>query len=103
MAEATDLTKRLMVQRIIDEVSRLIRAAGEPFLGKPNNQANRNSLNTAIDSALRSVKDTLIQSYEYTIQNLATYSADSRINISYRILPINEIREIYNNVSVIRN
>lgn len=103
MAESTDLTKRLMVQRIIDEVSRLIRAAGEPFLGKPNNQANRNSLNTAIDSALRSVKDTLIQSYEYTIQNLATYSADSRINISYRILPINEIREIYNNVSVIRN
>lgn len=103
MAESTDLTKRLMVQRILDEVSRLIRTAGEPFIGKPNNQANRNSLNTAIDSALKSIKDTLIQSYDYTIQNLATYSADSRINISYKIIPINEIREIYNNVSVVRS
>lgn len=103
MGDANDLTKRLMVQRIIDEVSRLIRAAAEPFLGQPNNQANRNALNTAIDAALESVKGTIIQSHEHTIQNLATYSADSRINISYRILPINEIREIYNNISVIRN
>ena len=103
MADSTDMTKRLMVIRILDRVSQLIRTASEPFLGKTNTVANRNALNTAIDAALTSVKGEIIESYEFTIQNLSTYTADSKINISYTILPVNEIREIYNSISVVRN
>lgn len=103
MADSTDMTKRLMVIRILDRVSQLIRTASEPFLGKTNTVSNRNSLNTAIDAALTSVKGEIIESYEFTIQNLSTYTSDSKINISYTILPVNEIREIYNSISVVRN
>lgn len=103
MADSTDMTKRLMVIRILDRISQLIRTASEPFLGKTNTVSTRNALNTAIDAALTSVKGEIIESYEFTIQNLSTYTSDSKINISYIILPVNEVREIYNSISVVRN
>lgn len=101
-APASELRSRLSIVRTLNECGKIIREASEPFIGLKNSVNNRNSLKTAIDSALTELKDKLIQDYQFTIINLATYTTDTEIKINYTILPLNEIRTITNNITVTR-
>lgn len=103
MAPATDLRRRFAIVRTINTVGDVIRMAAEPFIGKTNSPAARNSLKTAIDSAMSTLKGQLIWDYSFEIQNMSSYTADSEINISYDVYPMGEIRSVNNQITVKRN
>lgn len=103
MALPNKLTKSLAVTRAMDYCGDLIRIASEPYLSKMNSIANRNSLHTAIDSALNTkAKNIVINDYKFTIRNLDSYTDDGFIDISYEIFPMNEIRAINNSIRIVR-
>lgn len=110
MAPADDVLKRLFNTRVMGYVEDLLRAACEPFIGKANNVTNRNSLSTAIDSALSRITENrntsdgtaLLLSYEFSLADDATAEQYTYIDIYYTIRPVNEIRNIYNHIRVTR-
>ena len=81
-------------------VEDLIRAACDPFIGKPNHVTNRNSLNTASKSRLEKIKGTLIEQYQFQLIVDPKMMKFSYIDINYNIVPIYEIREIRNHISI---
>lgn len=110
MAPTDDVLKRLFNTRVMGYVEDLLRAACEPFIGKANNVTNRNSLATAIDSALSRITENrntsdgtaLLLSYEFNLADDATAEQYTYIDIYYTIRPVNEIRNIYNHIRVTR-
>lgn len=96
MAPSTSPFARLSVSRIISNVEEMIRAAGEPFIGKQNNLTNRNSLQTAIKSSLERIKGTLIEAYDFNLVLDNSLLKLGVVKINYRIVPIYEIREVRN-------
>ncbi len=110
MAPSDDLLKRLFNTRVMGYVEDLLRAACEPFIGKANSSANRNSLNTAVDSALSRITENrnandgtaLLLSYDFNLVDDATAEQYTYIDIYYNIRPMNEIRNIYNHIRVTR-
>ena len=110
MAPEDDVLKRLFNTRVMGYVEDLLRAACEPFIGKANNTANRNSLNTAIDSGLSSITENrnandgtaLLLNYDFNLADDTTAEQYTYIDIYYTIRPVNEIRNIYNHIRVTR-
>ena len=100
MADNTDLLRRLFNTRVMHFVEDYIRAVCEPFIGKANSSANRNSLQTALNSRLSELVDTLLRSYEFKIVDDGTADQYTYIDINYTIVPMNEIREIRNYIRV---
>ena len=100
MAPADSPYKRLSASRIADGIEELLRAACEPYIGKQNTLANRNSLTAAIKSKLDSIKNTLIESYDFTLLYDKNISKLGIIEINYSIIPLYEIKEIRNNITV---
>lgn len=99
-APAESSFRRLSVSRVINAVEELIREAAEPYIGKQNHSANRNSLQTAIKSNLESIKGRLIEDYEFNLVVDPRIMKFSYIDIDYKIVPIYEIREVRNRISV---
>ena len=99
-APADSHFRRLSTTRIINSVEDLIRICAEPYIGKQNNYANRNSLQTAINRQLNQLLDTLITKFKFSLNTDANAMQLSYIDITYQIVPINEIREIRNTISV---
>lgn len=100
MAPSTSSFRRLAVTRVINAVDAAIRAAAEPYIGKQNHLANRNALQTAIKSQLDKMLNLLIQSYDF---KLVTDSNNDRlgiVEINYNVVPVYEIREVRNRVTV---
>lgn len=103
MAEPEDGLKRLSTTRIVGAVEGAIREASEPYIGKPNNTLNRNSLQTAIDAKLKIIQTNgLLQSYEFHLIDDVTAMQYNYISIDYTIVPVTEIREVRNRL-VVRN
>jgi phage tail sheath protein FI len=100
MAPSDSPFKRLSVTRIFNCVEEVIRAAAEPFIGKQNHLANRNSLQTAIKSALGKLKDKLIERYDFKLIIDPANTKLGIIDIDYTIVPIYEIKEVRNRISV---
>lgn len=100
MAPATSPFRRLSVTRITNAIEEVIRAAAEPFIGKQNHLANRNSMQTAIKSGLDKLKGRLIEGYTFKLQLDPAATKLGIVNIDYRIVPIYEIREVRNNITV---
>lgn len=100
MAPIDSAFRRLAAWRIMGAVEDLIREAAEPFIGKQNHVTNRNSLYTAIKSRLEKIKGTLIEAYEFNMIVDPKLLKFSYINIEYTIVPVYEIREIRNQISV---
>ena len=99
-APVSSVFRRLACTRVFHSVEQLIREACEPYIGKQNNTTNRNSLQTAIKSKLDSIKGKLIEAYEFNLvvdQRIAKFNI---LNIDYRVVPIYEIREIRNRITV---
>lgn len=103
MAPQSDLLRRLFNTRVMHFCEDLIRAACDPFIGKTNNEVNRNSLSTAITSKLNGILDQLIRRFEFKITDDGTAEQFTYIDIDYVIVPMNEIREIRNYIKVQRN
>jgi hypothetical protein len=99
-APAESPFRRLSVTRVIGAVEELIREAVEPFIGKQNHAANRNSMQTAIKSNLDKIKDRLIEDYEFNMVIDPRVMKFSYVDIDYKIVPIYEIREVRNRISV---
>ena len=100
MAPATSPFRRLSVTRIINGIDKAIRAASEPFIGKQNHLANRNSLQTAIKSVLDKMLNNLIERYDFKLILDRAAERMGIIEIDYTIIPIYEIREVRNRISV---
>lgn len=100
MAPADSVYKRLSASRISDAMEGLIRTACEPFIGKQNHLSNQNSLNAAIKSQLDTIKGTLIEAYDFKLILDKATTKLGIINIDYAIVPIYEIKEIKNNITV---
>lgn len=100
MAPASSPFRRLSATRIAGAVEEVIRTATEPFIGKQNHLANRNSMQTAIKSGLESLKGTLIEAYSFKLATDTSATKMGIVNIDYRIVPIYEIREIRNQITV---
>lgn len=100
MAPATSPFRRLSVTRITNAVEEIIRAACEPFIGKQNHLANRNSMQTAIKSGLDKLKGRLIEGFSFKLQLDQAATKLGIVNIDYKIVPIYEIREVRNNITV---
>ncbi|PTY92886.1 hypothetical protein [Heyndrickxia sporothermodurans] len=99
-APAESPFRRLSVTRVIGAVEELIREAVEPFIGKQNHAANRNSMQTAVKSNLDKIKDVLIEDYQFNMVIDPRVMKFSYIDIDYKIVPIYEIREVRNRISV---
>ena len=99
-APAESPFRRLNVSRIASAIEELIREAAEPYIGKQNNDANRNSMQTAIRSRLDKIKGTLIEAYEFNMVLDPRIAKFAYIDIDYNIVPIYEIREVRNRVKV---
>ncbi len=110
MAPPEDLLQRLFNMRVMGYVEDILRAACEPFIGKGNTLANRNSLVTAIDSGLSKITEQknggdhlLLRNYEFSIRNDDTVEQYTYIDIDYKIVPVNEIRNIFNHIRVTKS
>lgn len=102
MAPSEELKSRLSIQRIVNYIGTRLRVVSQPFLGQSNEPVKKNALKTAIDGELKSMEGTLISAYDFIISNLDTYSVDTQIDISFEIVPINEIRSINDSITVKR-
>lgn len=100
MAPTTSPFRRLSVTRIVNGIDEVIRVEAEPFIGKQNHLANRNSLQTAIKSALDKMVGKLIEKYDFKIIEDRAAERMGIIEIEYAIIPIYEIREVRNRLSV---
>lgn len=100
MAPSESQYKRLSASRIADGVEELLRNVCEPFIGKQNHLTNQNSLRTAIKSELDKISGTLIESYDFKLIVDKSSAKLGIINIEYAIVPIYEIKQIINKVTV---
>lgn len=103
MANSDSIFRRLSCSRIVGAVEDLIRQAGEPYIGKQNHTANRNALKTAIKSKLDKITGTLIEKYDFVMNNDPKLLKMSVIEIDYQIVPIYEIREIRNTIKMVES
>ena len=103
-ADPTDIMSRLNVVRIAGAVESVIRAACEPFIGLQNTVANRNSLQTAIESGFKTLSENgLINSYKFDIIDNTTVAYYTTVEIQYEIVPVGEIRRVKNIITVRAN
>lgn len=100
MAPAESVFRRLSASRIVGAVEELIRAVAEPYIGKQNHDANRNSLHTAIKAQLDELLGTLLEDYQFRLIVDSRAERYNYIDIDYELVPIYEIRQVRNRISV---
>lgn len=100
MAPAENVFRRLSCCRIANAIDDILRNECEPFIGKQNSPANQNALRTAIKSGLDAVKDRLIEGYEFRMNIDSSTKQLGKIEIYYKIVPIYEIKEIKNHITI---
>ena len=100
MANLDSPYRRLSASRVSDQVEALIRSACEPFIGKANNLANQNSLRSAIKSKLDEIKGKIIEDYQFKLITDRASNVLGILRIDSAIVPIYEIKEIRNIITV---
>jgi hypothetical protein len=99
-APTASVFRRLSTTRTINEVNRVLRKVIEPYIGLKDSLATRNSLNTAIKSELTLLKEVVISDFKFKIYTDASEGNLGIIRIDYVIVPLNEIRQVRNQVEV---
>ncbi len=99
-APKTSAYRRLATSKTINIVDRVLRQTIEPYIGLVDSLSTRNSLNTAIKSALQGLVDVIINDFKFKISTDAAEGALGIIRIDYVIVPCNEIREVRNRVEI---
>lgn len=100
MATADSPYKRLSASRISDGIEGVIRTVCEPFIGTTNNLANQNSLSSAIKSELEKLKGKLIEDFSFRLIADKNSNSLGILDIEYVILPLYEIKQIRNHITV---
>lgn len=100
MASSDSPYKRLSATRIADGIEEVIRTVCEPFIGKVNNLANQNSLRSAIKSELDKLKGKLIEDYEFKLVTDKATNSMGILDIEYAIIPVYEIKQIRNHITI---
>lgn len=100
MASSDSPFKRLSASRISDGIEDIIRSVCEPYIGKQNHLANQNALRSAIKSELDKIKGTLIEAYQFRLITDRQAAKLGVIEIDYSIIPVYEIRQIQNQITV---
>ena len=99
-APVTSAYRRLSAAKTINAVDKILRNVLEPYVGLMDSLTVRNSMNTAIKSALNDLKDVIIQDYKFKIYTDSSNGNLGVIRIDYVLIPLNEIREIRNRVEI---
>ena len=99
-APKTSSYRRLSTSKTINTVDKVLRNAIEPFIGLVDSLATRNSLNTAIKSALDTLKGVIINDFKFKIYADESGGNLGVIRVDYVIVPLNEIREVRNRVEI---
>lgn len=86
---------RLTTKRITSAVVNVVRKAAEPFIGLPNNTAERNALSTAIQAALDAMKNgQAIQDFKFEVYSSKIDQRLGNAVIDLVIVPSFEFRKI---------
>ena len=99
-APKTSAYRRLSTSKTINAVDKVLRNTIEPYIGLVDSLSTRNSLNTAIKSALDTLKDVIINDFKFKIYADESGGKLGVIRIDYVIVPLNEIREVRNRVEI---
>ena len=99
-APVTSAYRRLSAAKTINAVDKMLRNVLEPYIGLMDSLTTRNSMNTAIKSALNDLKDVIIRDYKFKIYTDSSNGNLGVIRIDYVLIPLNEIREIRNRVEI---
>ena len=99
-APKTSSYRRLSTSKTINAVDKVLRNAIEPYIGLVDSLTTRNSLNTAIKSALDTLKGVIINDYKFKIYADESGGNLGVIRVDYVIVPFNEIREVRNRVEI---
>ena len=99
-APVTSAYRRLSAAKTINAVDKILRNVLEPYIGLMDSLTVRNSMNTAIKSALNDLKDVIISDYKFKIYTDSSNGNLGVIRIDYILIPLNEIREIRNRVEI---
>ena len=99
-APVTSAYRRLSAAKTINAVDKILRNVLEPYIGLMDSLTVRNSMNTALKSALNDLKDVIIQDYKFKIYTDSSNGNLGVIRIDYVLIPLNEIREIRNRVEI---
>lgn len=99
-APVSSVYRRLSTTKIINVVCKVLKKAIEPFIGLPQTLAYMNSMETAVKSAMNSLVGVLINNYNYTIVTDTASAKLGIVKINYNIVPVYEIRQVYNSVTV---
>ena len=99
-APRTSAYRRLSTSKTINIVDRRLRVAIEPYIGLVDSLSTRNSLNTAIKSALSELVDVIINNFKFKITSDTSGGNLGVIRVDYVIVPLNEIREVRNRVEI---
>jgi hypothetical protein len=99
-APKTSAYRRLSTSKTINVVDRILRTAIEPYIGLVDSLSTRNSLNTAIKSALNGLVDVIINDFKFKIYTDISGGNLGVIRVDYVIVPLNEIREVRNRVEI---
>lgn len=99
-APKTSAYRRLATSRTINVVDRVLRKALEPYIGLIDSLSTRNSMNTAIKSALTDLTGNIINDFKFKIYTDSSGGNLGIIRVDYVIVPLHEIREIRNRVEI---
>ncbi|MCW4013898.1 MAG: hypothetical protein NWF07_13060 [Candidatus Bathyarchaeota archaeon] len=92
--QSSDYT-RLTTMRIANDVVEAVQEVCDPFIGEPNDIAQRNALNTAIRSALQAmVKVGAIQAFRFSVSATLSQIISGRMNVVVEVIPAFEVRKI---------
>lgn len=93
-ASGSDYT-RLSTVRIVNAALDMVRDAGDPFIGEPNNDRTRAALRTAIDKGLNAMKSAgALQSFRITLISTPTDQILGNVNVTLELVPAFETRRI---------
>lgn len=86
---------RLTTVRIVHDSLNFIRRITEPFIGEPNNGANRAAMETAIDRALKRLQALgALEDFEFSLISTPTQRVLGQVLVDLVLVPAFEIRTI---------
>lgn len=92
---------RLTSVRIVDEAVKLVREIAEPYIGEPNTITRRNSLETAINTALRGmIRRGALNDFRFTIKASLADQIKGDMKIILDLVPVFETRRIFITVAM---
>src|SRR5699024_8701459 len=92
---------RLSTARIVKEAVNQVREVADPFIGEPNDTANRNALSSALDKRLgKMVEAGALLGYEFQVISTLAMELIGEASIELSLRAPNELRKLTTIVSL---